>query len=122
MNGDPLAARREEYATKLEEAVKRIREKLSRRPEVELVVLFGSYARGACDLLTDLDVLVVMRSEKPFVERVAQLYRELDVGVDMDLVCYTPEEFERMKERPFVKRALAEGVVLYEKKPSGRGP
>lgn len=116
-----MAARREEYATKLEEAVKRIREKLSRRPEVELVVLFGSYARGVRDLLTDLDVLVVMKSEKPFVERVAQLYRELDVGVDMDLVCYTPEEFERMKERPFVKRALAEGVVLYEKKPSGRG-
>lgn len=121
MNGGSLDAQRRNYTAKLAEAVKRIKEKLVRRPEVELVVLFGSYARGRRDLLTDLDVLVVMRSEKPFVERVAALYRELGVGVDMDLVCYTPEEFARMKESPFVKRALAEGVVLYEKGSTGRG-
>ncbi len=30
-----------------------------------------------------------MHSDKPFVERIVELYRELHVPVDMDLVCYT---------------------------------
>ena len=85
----------------------------------ELVVLFGSYAKGRRDLLTDLDVLVVMHSDKPFVDRIAELYRELHVPVDMDLVCYTPGEFEDMRDSPFVKRALSEGVVLYAKGSAG---
>ena len=119
MNRDPLAAQREAYLEELAEAVRTIKEKLSRRPEVELVVLFGSYAKGRRDLLTDLDVLVVMRSDKPFLERIAELYRELGVSVDMDLLCYTPEEFERVKDSPFVKKALEEGVILYEKRASG---
>ncbi len=114
-----MAAQREAYLEELAEAVRTIKEKLSRRPEVELVVLFGSYAKGRRDLLTDLDVLVVMRSDKPFLERIAELYRELGVSVDMDLLCYTPEEFERVKDSPFVKKALEEGVILYEKRASG---
>ena len=87
---EPLEAQRAEYTHALAEAVERIKPILSRKPEVEPVVLFGSYAKGRRDLLTDLDVLVVMSSDKPFVERIAELYRELHVPVDMDLVCYTP--------------------------------
>jgi len=33
----------------------------------------------------------------------------------MDILVYTPQEFEEMKERPFVKMApLREGKMLYE--------
>ena len=32
----------------------------------------------------------------------------------MDVLVYTPEEFERMKDRGFIKRAIEEGKVLYE--------
>jgi len=31
----------------------------------------------------------------------------------MDVLVYTPQEFEDMKERPFVKRALKGGKILY---------
>jgi len=86
--------------------------------QVERVGLFGSYARGRADLFTDLDVLVVMRTEEPFVERVKMLYGLLALPVDLDLVCYTPQEFEDLKDRPFLKRILEEEVVLYEKKPA----
>jgi hypothetical protein len=60
-------------------------------------------------------VLVVMRSDKSLVERIAELCRELHVPVDMDLVCYTPEEFDAMRDSPFVVRALSEGPLLYTK-------
>jgi hypothetical protein len=36
----------------------------------------------------------------------------------MDLICYTPAEFEALKDRPFLRHVLREEVVLYEKKPS----
>ena len=110
--------KRKKYVKLLEEAVERIKEVLPEVEGVERVSIFGSYAKGRRDLFTDLDVLVVMRTRDGFVERLKKLYSLLCVPVDMDLVCYTPEEFEKMKREgnPFVRKILEEEVVLYEKK------
>ncbi len=107
------------YRAALEEAVERIRERFAALPGVQRVSLFGSYARGRRDLLTDLDVLVVMRTEEPFPERLKRLHRLAEAGVDLDILCYTPEEFARMKTRPFLRHALKDEVVLYEKPARG---
>jgi len=40
----------------------------------------------------------------------------LDLKVDADILWYTPEEFERIKDKPFFKRVLKEEVVLFERK------
>lgn len=90
-------------------------------PEVQLVVLFGSYAAGRRDLFTDLDLLVVLESQEDFVRRAANIRSRLRLGVDCDLLVYTPEEFTRMRDHGFVKRALETGRVLYAKEPAGRG-
>jgi hypothetical protein len=39
----------------------------------------------------------------------------------LDLLIYTPEEFEQMvaERRPIIEQALAEGVLLHEARPSG---
>ena len=113
-----LAARRAEYAALLRDSLHRIVDSLAAVEAVERVSIFGSYARGRADLLTDLDVLVVMRTDEGFVDRLRWLYNRLAVPVDLDLVCYTPEEFAAMRERPFLRRALQGEVVLYEKKPT----
>ena len=67
-------------------------------------------------MFTDLDLLVVMSSELDFVHRTAEVYSQLRVDVDLDLLVYTPEEFEEHRDRGFVKRAIETGRVLYEKK------
>lgn len=113
-----LRRKRAAYAAQLEGAVNRLVAVLSAIPEVERVILFGSYVRGQRDLFTDLDVLVLMRTELEFPERLKYLYRMLDLPVDADILCYLPEEFEKLKERPFLKRAIREGIVVYEKKPA----
>jgi predicted nucleotidyltransferase len=82
----------------------------------ERVSLFGSFARGRRDLFTDLDVLVVWETERPLLERLRHLHALLDVAVDLDVLCYTPSEFARMKARPFLRRAIAEEVLLFESK------
>ncbi len=53
---------RREHTRMLEESVQRIVKVLSGK--VEKISLFGSYARGRSDLFTDLDILIVMKTEK----------------------------------------------------------
>jgi len=111
-----LSQKRAEYRQALDDAFNRTVHYLVNVPEVELIVLFGSYAHGKRDLFTDLDFLLVMQSEKDFVTRTGELYQQLVAKVDVDLFAYTPDEFERMKTRGFVKEALRTGKVLYEKR------
>lgn len=102
------------HAKNLEKAVQEILKKFS--DKAERISIFGSYARGRRDLFTDLDVLIIMKSNKPFLERLREIYSILDLKVDADILWYTPEEFERIKDKPFFKRVLKEEVVLFERK------
>ena len=81
---------------------------------VQRVVLFGSLARGQPGLTSDLDLIIVWDTALGFVERTVELYRRLQPRVPTDLLVYTTDEMEWMVERPFVRRALEEGRVLYE--------
>jgi predicted nucleotidyltransferase len=104
-----LAEKREIYAKKLDEAKEQLVHVLSQIPGVERIILFGSYSCGRKDLLTDLDVLVILRTSLGFLERLKFLYQSLALSVDLDLICLTPEELEAVKEKPFFKRSSRRG-------------
>ncbi|MGQ9779767.1 MAG: nucleotidyltransferase domain-containing protein [Bacillota bacterium] len=104
---------RTDRAALLAEELERLKRELAGMG-AKKIVLFGSYARGRADALTDLDLMVVMESDLPFVERLGMLYRRLAPRVAVDILAYTPEEWRKMQETPFVRRALKEGRVLYE--------
>jgi predicted nucleotidyltransferase len=110
-----LIHERELYTKALEEDLESLVEQLRAMPEVRKVVLFGSYSQGRSDLFTDLDLLVVMESDRDFVIRSADLAGELKAGVALDLLVYTPEELENIRERPFIRHALETGKMLYER-------
>lgn len=111
-----LQEKRAAYSQALDDALDRILDQLADMPEVEKVILFGSYAAGRRDLFTDLDLLVVMETDQGPVQRTVELYRHLQIDVDVDLLIYTPEELKRQQESGFVRHALATGQVIYEKK------
>jgi predicted nucleotidyltransferase len=115
MKEPTIAARRRQYQRALADAIQHIVAALARRPQVEWAILFGSYAKGRCDLFTDLDILIVMESPLDFVTRTAEMYRYLSSPVDMDLLVYTPEELERNRDRGFIRQALEKGRLIYEK-------
>ncbi|SHG34261.1 Nucleotidyltransferase domain-containing protein [Desulfacinum infernum DSM 9756] len=106
---------REQHAQALQRDLESVVNQLKRMPEVHMVVLFGSYAAGRRDLLTDLDLMVVMDSKLDFISRNVELARRIRADVALDLIAYTPEEMERMRNRPFLRHALRTGKVLYEK-------
>ena len=66
-------------------------------------IVFGSWARGDSDGFSDLDLAVVMETEKRGPERGLALAGELDRALPtvVDLLVYTPEEFEAGAADPF---------------------
>lgn len=81
---------------------------------VQQVILFGSVVRGKLRMTSDLDLLVVMETSKRFLDRLEELYRLLEPQIALYLLVYTPDEFSRLRETsPLVRRAVAEGRVLY---------
>ena len=110
-----LSDERQRYAQALAHDLDSLVQQLSVIPEVQQVILFGSYAAGRRDLFTDLDLLVVMHSPLDFVSRSVELTRRLRAGVALDLLVYTPEELCRVRHRPFFRHVLKTGKVLYER-------
>lgn len=109
-----------EYKTLLESELERITAEL-KQLGAEKILLFGSYAGGRADLFTDLDIIAVLRSDLPFIERIGFIYGKIVPRVATDILVYTPEEWQTVKDKPFFKKAIAEGRVLYEKVGDGRG-
>jgi predicted nucleotidyltransferase len=83
----------------------------------EKIILFGSVARGDADEYSDIDLIVIKKSDKRFVERLVEIMAYLPREVvRADVLVYTPEEFQAMQEQgnPFMEQVLKDGIVLYE--------
>jgi len=111
-----LKVERLRYISSLEASLAQAIKLLCLLDEVEKVSLVGSFSRGQADLFTDLDILVVMKTDQGILDRLRTLYSLLNLPVDYDLFCYTPQEMEECRNRPFFKQLLANEVILYEKK------
>jgi predicted nucleotidyltransferase len=79
------------------------------------VIAFGSVARGDPDEWSDLDLIIVTETSRPFLERFKDFAGLYDVWPRLDLLIYTPAEFAHMiaEENPLVVDAIREGVVLH---------
>ena len=83
----------------------------------EKAILFGSAARGDADEWSDIDLIVIKKTDKRFLDRLAELMDAVQPDFGFDCLVYTPEEFDRMLEEgnPLVTRAVEEGKVIYER-------
>ena len=84
--------------------------------------IFGSHARGTAGADSDVDVIVVAPTDRPFVDRFRDyLPAIVDAGVGVDLLVYTPEEFAQVQAegRPFLVDALAGARQVYVGRESG---
>lgn len=106
-----------ERKTLLQRELQRMLDVLVRAYRPEKVLLFGSLARGEVSSWSDLDLIVVKKTPKRFLDRIDEVLRLIDPKVGVDLLVYTPEEFARLcAERPFVRdEVLRRGKVLYER-------
>jgi predicted nucleotidyltransferase len=109
-----LAEKRRIYLKKeLEKLLPRL-EKL----KPEKVILFGSLAKGKVHKESDVDLIIIAKDiPSKFLQRLEKVYNILDPDFPVDVLVYTPEEIEKMIEKnPFIRKALEEGIILYERK------
>ncbi len=87
------------------------------RYDILIAILFGSVARGEPSRHSDVDLILVQATTKRFFERYDGLLYDLNASLPeaaVEVLIYTLEEFERMKGRRFIARAIQEGRVIYE--------
>jgi len=72
---------------------------------------------------SDYDVIVIRATDRDFTQRLRDVVPYiLRAGVRMDVIVYTPEEWEVVQAGPFGETVLREGRVLYEaSRNAGRG-
>lgn len=90
----------------------RIRSLLAGRPEVVALWAFGSVASDRVDEWSDLDLVVVVRSEEGFLDRSVRLGRWLEPRVGADLLVYTPEEVRGLLEKALKALLAASGELV----------
>jgi predicted nucleotidyltransferase len=79
------------------------------------ILLFGSSCRKPINETGDVDLIIVYDTSKRFLDRLKELYERWDLPKAVDILAYTPSEFERMmRENAFVQDAVAAGVVIYD--------
>lgn len=85
--------------------------------EPEIIIVFGSVAKGTADEYSDLDLLVVMDTDQGYYVRASVIYRVVyRIPIPKDIIVLTPEEFESEKDNPlsFVSEIVRTGKVFYE--------
>lgn len=88
---------------------------LLKRYGPERIILFGSRARGEADPWSAYDIIVIKRTDQPFMERLREMVPYLvEFERPAEILVYTPEEFERMQETGLGWIVRDEGVILYE--------
>lgn len=90
---------------------------LLRRHGAKAAYVVGSWARDEADAWSDVDLVIVAPSTRPFVDRFKDyLPAILAAPRPVELFVYTPEEFDRMRaeERPFLVHVLEGAKLVYE--------
>jgi len=81
----------------------------------EAIILFGSLARGKTKPTSDIDLVVIKRTSKPFTDRLREVALLHHAHVGVDILVYTPKEWQDMLSGGgFVAdEVLKKGRVLY---------
>lgn len=112
----PIAEKR---GLRLEQELNRMTEILIREYAPEKLVLFGSVAQGEIHEWSDLDLVIIKKTEKPLLERIEEVLRLVRPQVGLDVLVYTPEELESLvdERRVFVlDEIIYKGAVAYERR------
>ncbi|MBS3096715.1 nucleotidyltransferase domain-containing protein [Candidatus Woesearchaeota archaeon] len=82
---------------------------------IENMYLFGSRVHGKIHQWSDVDLIVVSKNfrGKGLLHRAPDLYMKWNLEYPVDFLCYTPEEFNKLKRQiTIVREAVKEGIEI----------
>ncbi|MBI2576855.1 nucleotidyltransferase domain-containing protein [Candidatus Woesearchaeota archaeon] len=86
-----------------------------KKNKLDRMYFFGSLAGGKGHRWSDIDLVVVANRfrGKGILERAPKLYLAWDLKFPVDFLCYTPEEFNKLKKQvSIVREAVKEGIEI----------
>ncbi len=93
----------------------KFRKKVSKKIPLDRLILFGSHVTGMARKYSDVDLIIVSSGFRKlnFFRRGAMMYDFWNLDYPVDFLCYTPEEFNRLRKQiSIVKQALEEGIEI----------
>ncbi len=91
-NRDPL------FGHTREELIQQFRTTLNGR--VKAGYFFGSFAQDRVNTESDIDLILIVETEVPFLERSREFSDLLDIVPTVDILVYTSVEFAALTENP----------------------
>jgi uncharacterized protein len=103
--------------------IEQLADKIVREFRPEKIILFGSHARGAAGMDSDVDLLIVMPHVGKSWRQAAEIRSRVRASFPLDLLVRTPAEVERrIKGRDaFIGEIAEQGIVLYAAAYAGMG-
>lgn len=92
----------------------KFKKKIEHKYSVEKIILFGSRSKKDFKKDSDVDLIIVGNfKEKGNLKRAPPLYLEWDLDLPVDFLCYTPEEFNKLKKTvTIVREAVKKGIEI----------
>ena len=101
--------------TALIKDLKSFRKKVDKDFKLEKVIFFWFPCKGEAHRYSDVDLILVSPKFKKldFVERGAKMYNYWNIHYPVDFLCYTPEEFNKLKKQvTIVQEAVKDGIEV----------
>lgn len=88
-----------------------------RKFDPEKIILFGSYASGKPVPESDVDLFIIMNSDKPSWEKSIEVSLAVKHNFPIDIIVKTPDEIDSRVTAGdfFIDDILKKGKVLYER-------
>lgn len=99
----------------LKEELKDFKLRLSKKIPIEKMILFGSFVQGKPHRYSDIDLIIVSQKFRgmEFRYRPIGFYKYWNLDVPFDFLCYTPEEFNKLKKQiTIVRTAVTHGMEI----------
>ena len=99
--------------------LKEVVQKLTHSYKPDRIILYGSTAKAGVRKGRDIDLLIIKRTSKGFIDRIIEVETLLSPRtIPLDLLVYTPTEIRRLFSMgsPFIEEILEKGKVLYMRK------
>jgi len=88
----------------------------------ERLYLFGSWAQGEEDELSDVDIVIIKETATPFLDRLREVAKLLPAEIGgVDILVYTPNEFAVMRREgnAFAEMIAEEARLIYDHQAKG---
>lgn len=106
----PLLKEYKEIVLKTLGIEKELKDIAANDDKIKEAYIFGSYARGKMDANSDIDVLLIgnhssIETEKKIIKI------EKETGREINVIDFSPEEFQKKLEEPFLKKIFEEKYI-----------